>query len=163
MFVPMSTKKLSKNCYLKACLKQLYLKGRNFCRRYFHRRYFLRLCTKIARLNTTKCFCQEPTRKLNPVKVFSQQPIAKINSADFSGMNQSQKQILPKNTSLLYCENNFHDFNERIHKHDFINILLSFQLIFFLIGCAQLLWRHPDTQENLINCFIYCQLKNFER
>ena len=39
----------------------------------------------------SKCFCQEPTRKLNPIKVFSWQPTAKINSADFSGMNQSQK------------------------------------------------------------------------
>ena len=47
--------------------------------------------------------------------------------------NQPQKQILPKNPSLLYCENNFHDFNKRFHKHDFINILLSFQLIFFLL------------------------------
>ena len=47
--------------------------------------------------------------------------------------NQPQKRILLKNSSLLYCENNFHHFNKRFHKHDFINILLSFQLIFFFL------------------------------
>ena len=137
--------------------------GRKPLRKIFSRNLFLRFCTKIARLNTTNFFCQKPIRKLNPVKVFSQQPFAKTNSADFSGTNQSQKQILLKNPSFLYCENNFHDFNKRFHKHDFINIFLSFQLISFLPGCSQLLWRHANIQNNLFNCFIYCQFKYFER
>ena len=69
--------------------KNYILREETFVEHIFLWKIFLGLCTKIARLNTTKYFCQEPIRKLNRVKVFSQQPIAKINSADFSGMNQS--------------------------------------------------------------------------
>ena len=65
---------------------------------------------------------------------------------------------------MLDCENWFHDIKKAFHKRDFINItFLSFLLVFFLEGCTQLLTKDVNTPKNLINCFIYRQLKNTQR